>query len=56
MRSALVNWGYNTKQRNEAPDDVADILTWLARNTKEVQELADLALSRKLSHRGYIPP
>jgi integrase len=48
LRSALVNWGYNTKQRNEAPDDVTDILTWLARNTKEVKELADLALSRQL--------
>lgn len=41
LRSALVNWGYSTKQRNEAPDDVVGILAWLARNTKEVKELAD---------------
>ena len=47
-RQALVNWGYNTKQRNEAPDDVVGILAWLARNTKEVKELADPALSRQL--------
>lgn len=48
LRSALVNWGYSTKQRNEAPDDVVGILAWLARNTKEVKELADPALSRQL--------
>jgi len=35
VRSALVNWGYNTKQRADAPRDVEDILTWLARNTSE---------------------
>ena len=48
LRSALVNWGYNTKQRALAPDDVADILAWLARNTKEVKDLADPALCRQL--------
>jgi integrase len=48
LRSALVNWGFNTKQRNEAPDDVADVLAWLARNTKQVRDLTDSTLSRQL--------
>jgi integrase len=48
LRSALVNWGYNTKQRGQAPDDVEDVLAWLTRNTREVKELADPALSRQL--------
>jgi integrase len=48
LRSALVNWGYNTKQRALAPDDIRDVLDWLARYTKEVKELADPSLSRQL--------
>ena len=43
-----MNWGYNTKQRGAAPDDIADVLAWLARNTREVKDLADPALSRQL--------
>ena len=43
-----MNWVYNTKQRAVAPDDVADILAWLARNTREVRDLADPALCRQL--------
>jgi integrase len=48
LRSALVNWGFNTKQRAMAPEDVADILAWLGRNTREVAELSDSALSRRV--------
>ena len=48
LRSALVNWGYNTKQRALAPDDIGDVLDWLARHTKEVKELVDPSLSRQL--------
>jgi integrase len=48
LRSALVNWGYNTKQRAFAMEDVADILRWLEINTREVSELADAALCRQL--------
>ena len=48
LRRALVNWGYNTKQRASAPEDVEDILRWLARNTREVTELAEPALCRQL--------
>ncbi len=48
LRSALVNWGFNTKQRAMAPGELEDALIWLARNTKEVKELADSTLSRQL--------
>jgi integrase len=43
-----VNWGFNTKQRAMAPGELGDALIWLARNTKEVKELADSALSRQV--------
>jgi integrase len=48
LRSALVNWAYNSKQRDAAPEDVQDVLSWLSRNTREVKDLADPALSRRL--------
>ena len=48
LRSALVNWGYNTKQRASAVGDVADILRWLQSNTREVSDLADAALCREV--------
>jgi integrase len=48
LRSALVNWGFNTKQRAMAPGELEDALAWLERNTKEVKELADPALSRRI--------
>jgi hypothetical protein len=48
LPSALVNWAYNSKQRTAAPEEVGDVLRWLSRNTREVKELADLALSRQL--------
>ena len=47
LRSALVNWGFNTKQRAMAPAEQGDALIWLARNTREVKELADSILSRQ---------
>jgi len=31
-----------------APDELADALAWLARNTKEVKELAEPALNRRI--------
>jgi integrase len=46
MRTALRKWGFNTKQRAEAPDDAAAILKWLSRNTKPVSALADSATAR----------
>ena len=48
VRSALVNWGFNTKERDRAPGDVEGVLIWLTRNTKEVKQLADPSLSRQL--------
>jgi len=48
LRSALVNWGFNTKQRAMAPGELGDALIWVARNTKEVRELADSTLSRQV--------
>jgi integrase len=48
LRSALVNWAYNSKQRDAAPEDVQAVLSWLSRNTREVKDLADPALSRRL--------
>jgi integrase len=48
LRSALVNWAYNTKHRGAAPEDVEDVLAWLSGSTREVKELADPALSRQL--------
>ena len=48
LRSALVNWAYNSKHRDAAPEEVEDVLSWLSRNTREVKDLADPALSRRL--------
>src|SRR5262249_21109557 len=45
-RTALRQWGFNTKQRGDCPDDAAVILAWLASNTKPVAALADPAAMR----------
>jgi integrase len=46
MRTALRQWGFNTKLRADCPDEAAAILKWLARNTKPVAALADPAIAR----------
>ena len=46
MRTALRQWGFNTKRRGDCPDDAAVILNWLSRNTKPVAALADPATAR----------
>ncbi|HUJ08317.1 MAG TPA: tyrosine-type recombinase/integrase, partial [Streptosporangiaceae bacterium] len=46
FRSALVNWGLNTGRRASAPDDVADVLSWIDRHSRLVSELAEPALCR----------
>lgn len=46
MRTALRQWGFNTKRRGDCPDDSALILTWLSRNTRPVSTLADPAVIR----------
>jgi integrase len=48
LRSALVNWGYNSKHRAAATDETKDVLSWLRRHTREVKDLADPELSRRL--------
>jgi integrase len=43
IRRALIRWGFNTKQRSEPPDEVAEILAWVARNSLPVLALAEPA-------------
>jgi site-specific recombinase XerD len=38
----------SAKQRASAPEDIADTLAWLSRNTLQVSDLADPALCRRL--------
>ena len=46
MRTALRQWGFNTKRRGDCPDDAAPIINWVSRNTKPVTALADPAATR----------
>ena len=48
IRRALVRWGFNTKQRSEPPDDVAEVLGWVARNSAPLPTLAEAATARRL--------
>src|SRR5438552_8868240 len=48
IRRALVRWGFNTKQRSDPPDDVAEVLAWVARNSVPVSALADAAMARRV--------
>ena len=45
-RTALRQWGFNTKRRADCPEDAAVILKWLSRNTKPVSALTDPAVMR----------
>ena len=46
MRTALRQWGFNTKRRADCPEEAAVILNWLSRNTKPVSALTDPAMMR----------
>ncbi|MFC4910898.1 tyrosine-type recombinase/integrase [Actinomadura gamaensis] len=46
LRAAMRRWGYNTKNRANAPDDVAKALAWLADSTKPVSALAEEETAR----------
>ena len=46
IRTALRQWGFNTKRRGDCPDNAATILNWVSRNTKPVAVLADPATAR----------
>ena len=48
IRRALVRWGFNTKQRPDPPDDAADVLDWVARNTAPVSTLTEPATARRM--------
>lgn len=49
LRSAMHRWGFNTKHREDAPEDAAATLRWLALNTKPVSALGtDPLLVRNL--------
>jgi integrase len=43
LRSALLRWGFNTKQRDDpaCPAEMAEALRWLRQNTKPVYALAE---------------
>src|SRR5215470_3168022 len=48
IRRALVRWGFNTKQRSDPPDGVAEVLDWVARNSGPVSALAEGATARRV--------
>jgi integrase len=48
VRLALVRWGFNTKQRADPPDDVSEVLAWVARNSTPVSALAEAAVAQRM--------
>lgn len=48
MRRALLRYGFNTKQRADLPDDVAEVLAWIARNSLPLSALAEAAVARRV--------
>jgi hypothetical protein len=48
IRRALVRWGFNTKQRSDPPEDVAEVLAWVALNSAPVSALAEAATARRI--------
>src|SRR5215831_4007727 len=48
IRRALTRWGFNTKQRTSPPDDVTEVLAWVARNTASVSALAEPTTARRM--------
>jgi integrase len=52
IRRALVRWGFNTKQRLGPPDEVAEVLAWVARNSAPLSALAEAVTARKMLDRA----
>ncbi len=47
MRRALLRYGFNSKQRADPPEDMAEVLSWLARNSEPVSAMAEAAVARR---------
>jgi len=48
VRQALLRYAFNTKQRDQAPADVAATLAWVARNSAPVSALTVAAAARRM--------
>jgi len=48
LRSAINNWGFNTKRRSDAPADVAERLRWLSLNTRPLRDLTQPGVAREV--------
>jgi hypothetical protein len=48
IRRALIRWGFNTKQRSDPPDEVAEVLGWVIRHSAPVSALAEAAVARRM--------
>ncbi|MBO0802380.1 MAG: integrase [Nocardiopsaceae bacterium] len=48
IRRALRKWGFSKTLREDAPDDAAEVLSWLSRNTANVSALANAAKAREV--------
>lgn len=46
LRSALTNWGFNTKRRDDAPPEVIARLRWLSQNTRPISDLTEPGVAR----------
>ena len=48
LRSAMNNWGFNTKRRVDAPKEVAERLRWLSLNTRPLRDLTQPGVAREV--------
>jgi integrase len=48
IRRALLRYAFNSKQRNDAPDNIAEVLACVARHSARVSALAEPATARRL--------
>jgi len=48
IRHALLRYAFNSKQRDDAPDDITEVLVWVARHSARVSALAEPAAARRL--------
>jgi site-specific recombinase XerD len=48
IRRALLRYGFNTKQRADPPDDLAEALAWIARNSLPLSALTAAAVARRV--------